>query len=102
MEVIRNRTWAHLKYPVWAAAVLLVACASNAAKPRGTPTRSRAETTAVQRRPSEERGGEITKDDCKTVLDCMRLRGSPPDGLRWECDLGLCAAVFASHPAATK
>jgi hypothetical protein len=38
----------------------------------------------------------MAKDECQTTLDCMRSRGVPPAGIQWSCDLGLCAARFAS------
>jgi hypothetical protein len=45
---------------------------------------------------------EPARYECKTVLDCMRARGSPPGGLTWTCERGFCTEEQASHSASTE
>jgi len=74
------------------ALMLLATCASSPTRTPPLPSGEAENRTASQRGV----GGDLTNDECKTVLDCMRARGIPPAGLKWTCHLGLCAAEFAS------
>jgi hypothetical protein len=89
----REQAWT--RTPTFLAATLFVAaCAS----PRPTaPITPATEGTAASQ-PQRERADDLSKDECRTVLDCMRARGAPSVGMQWSCDLGLCAAQFAAAP----
>lgn len=82
--------------------LLLTTCAT------GAPARSSSPTSESTARPEREThagsnsGQDMAKDECKTILDCMRVRGVPPAGLEWNCELGLCAAQFVSKAIVPK
>lgn len=75
--------------------ILFASCASG--RPRSPSSAQLVDEVEPRPGPAQRAGGNLTNDECKTVLDCMRLRGSPPAGLKWTCHLGLCAAEVAAR-----
>lgn len=99
MAIAFARTWARAAFVyVVLPLVCVIACASSSPPSPPLPGAA-AVPPEANAQPDRARDSELGENECETVIDCIRLRGTPPSGVRWTCHLGLCAANFASRSA---